>query len=176
MSARALSLLAAGLLLLIAGCSGGDRGSAVSAPTPGTPALSSPSPAAPPPTATTSARQSTSAKPAAGAIERYEVYLHALGRQDVATACEVAGPAAKKAEDQGLGPCQQTFPMMFQLVSPAQKRALQAATVDRARVLERSATKVEIPATAVRASTSFTDSDLGDATLEYLRGQWYVTD
>lgn len=36
-----------------------------------------------------------------GAIQRYEQYLHAVGREDINTVCEVAGPAAKQAEDQG---------------------------------------------------------------------------
>lgn len=159
MSTRLLSTLAAGLLVLVAGCSGGGDSADAGTTTP---------PA--------STQQSASAPPSAGGVERYEEYLHALGRQDVAQACEIAAPAAKKAEDQGLGPCEQTFPLMFQMISPAQKRALQTASVDPARVVERSATGIEIPAAAVRAATTFTDSDLGDATLEYRNGQWYVTD
>lgn len=35
------------------------------------------------------------------AIQRYEQYLHALGREDIGTVCEVAGPGTKKAEDKG---------------------------------------------------------------------------
>ncbi|WP_203557863.1 hypothetical protein [Streptomyces sp. S4.7] len=44
-----------------------------------------------------------------GAIQRYEEFLHAVGREDIDTVCEVAGPAAKQAEDQGFGPCESTF-------------------------------------------------------------------
>ncbi|HJQ47161.1 MAG TPA: hypothetical protein VJ870_12705 [Amycolatopsis sp.] len=174
MSARALTLLATGIGLLIAGCSGGGGDSA--APASSGTSAPPPSTSAAPPSTATSTQQSTSAKPAAGPVERYETYLHALGRQDVATACEIAAPAAKKAQDEGLGPCEQTFPVMFQMISPTQKRALQSATVARARITENSATKVEIPAAAIQASVKFTDSDLGDATLEKRGDQWYVTD
>src|SRR6478609_5244260 len=37
-----------------------------------------------------------------GAIQRYEQYLHAVGHEDLDTVCDVAGPAAKKAQDEGL--------------------------------------------------------------------------
>ncbi|SEO60777.1 hypothetical protein [Amycolatopsis saalfeldensis] len=172
MSTRALPLYVTGFALLVAGCSGGGIPSA--APT---------SSAATPPAATTSAAlpststQATSStkKPAAGAVERYETFLHAVGNQDVTTACEIAGPAAKKAEDEGIGPCETTFPMTFAMISPAQRKALQSATVDRARITETS-TKVDIPAKAVKAAVKFTDSDLGDAVLELRNGTWYVTD
>ncbi|QYN23937.1 hypothetical protein [Amycolatopsis sp. DSM 110486] len=185
MSARALLVLTTGAALLIAGCSSGVAGSAApaasSSPAPPSTATSS----APPSTSTqpatssspaTSSQSATAEKSAAGAVARYETYLHAVGKQDLATACEIAAPAAKKAQDEGWGPCEQTFPMMFQMISPAQKKALQSATVDRARVTEDSSTKVEIPAAAVRAAVKFTDSDLGDVTLEYRGGQWFVTD
>lgn len=176
MSARVLPLLTTGVVvLLIAGCSGGG-GSAASEPS-GTTSAPPPSTTSAAPTSTpTSTQRSTSAKPADGAVARYETFMHAVGRQDLTTACEIAGPAAKKAEDQGFGPCEQTFPITFQMISATQKRALQSATVDRARITQDSPTKVEIPATAVRAAVKFTDEDLGDATLEYRGGQWYVTD
>ncbi|MFG2595957.1 hypothetical protein [Streptomyces sp. NPDC048462] len=69
-----------------------------------------------------------------GAIQRYEQYLHAVGREGINTVCEVAGPAAKQAEDQGFGPCTSTFVVTFQMISPAQKKALRTATVDPKRV------------------------------------------
>lgn len=111
-----------------------------------------------------------------GAIQRYEQYLHAVGREDIATVCEVAGPAAKQAEDQGFGPCASTFVVTFQMISPAQKKALRAATVDPQRVDVLTLAKVEIPTAAIRASVTFSESELGSSTLEYLEGNWYITD
>jgi hypothetical protein len=130
-------------------------------------------------TATTAPTTTTDAAPVGptveGAIARYEAYLHAVGAEDVATVCEIAGPAAKQAEEEGFGPCEQTMPMMFGMISPAQKQALRAATVDPAKVTG-SGTTASIPASAIRAAVAFTSSDIGDATLEYTGGQWFVTD
>jgi hypothetical protein len=176
MPARALPFLATGVILLIAGCSGGGNDTAAPASSStATPPTSTAPPSAP--ATPTSAPQSTTtpAKSAAGAVERYETYLHAVGVEDVATACEIAAPAAKKAEDEGFGPCEKTLPITFQLFSPAQRKALQSATVDRGSVTVGS-TKTEIPAKAVRAGVKFTDHDLGDAVLELRGGAWYVTD
>ncbi|MFB9573823.1 hypothetical protein [Streptomyces yanii] len=111
-----------------------------------------------------------------GAIHRYEQYLHALGREDIDTVCEVAGPAAKKAQDQGLGPCTSTYTAVFQMISPTQKKALQTATVDPERIAVRTPDKIEMPVEAVRASATFSESDLGSYTLEYLKNDWYITD
>ncbi|MFD9030840.1 hypothetical protein ACFVZW_06755 [Streptomyces sp. NPDC059567] len=111
-----------------------------------------------------------------GAIQRYEQYLHALGREDIDTVCEVAGPAAKKAQDQGLGPCTSTYAAVFQMISPAQKKALKTATVDPRRVAVRTPDKIEMPVEAVRSSATFSESDLGNYTLEYLANDWYITD
>ncbi|MEU0373633.1 hypothetical protein ABZ070_25875 [Streptomyces sp. NPDC006283] len=111
-----------------------------------------------------------------GAIQRYEQYLHALGREDIDTVCEVAGPAAKKAQDQGFGPCTSTYATVFQMISPAQKKALQTATVDPQRIAVRTPDKIEMPVEAVRASATFSESDLGSYTLEYLKNDWYITD
>ena len=112
----------------------------------------------------------------AGAIKRYEVFLHAVGHEDIDTVCDVAGPAAKQAEDEGLGPCTSTFLVTFKMISPAQKKALQTATVDPQRVVVRSPDKVEIPVGAVKASMTFSEDELGDSTLEYLKTDWYITD
>ncbi|WUH92623.1 hypothetical protein OG900_22610 [Streptomyces sp. NBC_00433] len=112
----------------------------------------------------------------AGAIKRYEVFLHAVGHEDIDTVCDVAGPAAKQAEDEGLGPCTSTFLVSFKMISPAQKKALQTATVDPKRVVMRSPDKVEIPVGAVKASMTFSEDELGDSTLEYLKNDWYITD
>jgi hypothetical protein len=118
----------------------------------------------------------TVANTKAGAVQRYEQYLHALGNENIDTMCEIAAPAAKKAEQQGLGPCKQTFAMMLQMISPTQKSALKTATVDTSQVTEKPGT-VEVPAKAVRAGTTkFTSSDLGDRTLTFMNGQWFITD
>ncbi|MEV8021466.1 hypothetical protein AB0O76_35100 [Streptomyces sp. NPDC086554] len=111
-----------------------------------------------------------------GAILRYEQYLHALGREDIDTVCEVAGPAAKKAQDQGFGPCKSTYTAVFQMISPAQKKALKTATVDPQRIAVRTPDKIEMPVEAVRADATFSESDLGSYTLEYLKNDWYITD
>lgn len=110
------------------------------------------------------------------AIQRYEQYLHALGHEDIRTVCEVAGPGAKKAEDKGFGPCTSTYVVVFQMISPAQKKALQKATVDPQRVVVRTPDKIEMPLEAVRSSATFSENDLGDYTLEYLKKDWYITD
>ncbi|MFD0339636.1 hypothetical protein ACFVH0_13215 [Streptomyces sp. NPDC127117] len=111
-----------------------------------------------------------------GAIQRYEQYLHAVGHEDLDTVCEVAGPAAKKAQDEGLGPCTATYPVVFQMISPVQKKALQTATVDPRRIVVSTPDKIEMPTAAVRASVTFSESELGSCTLEYLKNDWYITD
>lgn len=110
------------------------------------------------------------------AIQRYGQYLHALGREDLHTVCEVAGPAARKAQDQGLGPCTSTYAVVVQMISPEQKKALQTATVDPRRIVVRTPDKIEMPVEAVTASVTFSESDLGSYTLEYLEDDWYITD
>ncbi|MEU9303312.1 hypothetical protein [Streptomyces sp. NPDC048269] len=110
------------------------------------------------------------------AIQRYEQYLHGLGREDIDTVCEVAGPGAKKAEEQGFGPCTSTYVIVFQMISPEQKKALQTATVDPQRVPVRTLDKIEMPLEAVRSSVTFSEEELGSYTLEYLKNDYYVTD
>ncbi|NEA54784.1 hypothetical protein G3I60_11670 [Streptomyces sp. SID13666] len=110
------------------------------------------------------------------AIQRYEQYLHALGREDIHTVCEVAGPGAKKAEEKGFGPCTSTYVIVFQMISPAQKKILRTATVDPQRVSVRTPDKIEMPVESVRPSGTFSESDLGNYTLEYLKNDWYITD
>ncbi|MEL5957894.1 hypothetical protein AADR41_24560 [Streptomyces sp. CLV115] len=111
-----------------------------------------------------------------GAIQRYEQYLHAVGREDLDTVCDVAGPAAKKAQDEGLGPCTSTYPVVFQMISPVQKKALQTATIDPQRIIVSTPDKIEMPTEAVRASVTFSETELGSCTLEYLGNNWYITD
>ncbi|MBB4910627.1 endonuclease/exonuclease/phosphatase family protein [Actinophytocola algeriensis] len=130
-------------------------------------------------TTTSQAPTTTTTAPAGptteGAITRYQQYLHAVGAADVATMCEIAGPAAKRAEDEGFGPCEQTMPVALSMFSPEQRTALLDATVDPAKVAG-GGTTVRIPAAAVRAAVTFTSSDLGDAVMSYLDGEWFVTD
>ncbi|ATY09604.1 hypothetical protein CU254_03320 [Amycolatopsis sp. AA4] len=178
MSARILSFFAVGAALLITSCSGESGGTASPSPSsaPASSAAAAVQPSSAPPSSSAAPTSSAVAESTGGdAVERYEAFMHAAGREDLATVCEIAGPAAKKAEAQGMGPCEKTMPMAFQLISPAQKKALQTATVDRSKIKE-GAKKVEIPARAVKASVKFTDSDLGDAVMENRGGKWYVVD
>src|SRR5207249_9415622 len=108
-----------------------------------------------PPATTSSTPPSGSAATVGAAIARYETFLHALGNSDPTTICEIAGPAMKKAEAQGIGPCPKAWRVVFQMISPAQKAALRAATVDRARIVTRTATKIDIPAAAIKAAVHF---------------------
>ncbi len=110
------------------------------------------------------------------AIQRYEQYLHALGREDIDTVCEVAGPGAKEAEEKGFGPCTSTYVIVFQMISPEQKKALRTATVDPRRVTVRTPDRIEMPLEAVRTSATFSEDDLGSYTLEYLEDDYFITD
>ncbi|MFD3725398.1 hypothetical protein [Streptomyces sp. NPDC058671] len=172
------------VVLVACGC-GPEKAKEDAAPKPSQPSASpsvkGPS-AAPSPSATTEKPSAapTGDQPAPRtkerAIQRYEQYLHGLGREDIGTVCEVAGPGAKKAEEQGFGPCTSTYVIVFQMVSPEQKKALRTATVDPRRVVVRSLDKIEMPLEAVRSSATFTESDLGSYTLEYLEDDYYITD
>ncbi len=110
------------------------------------------------------------------AIQRYEQYLRGLGREDIGTVCEVAGPGAKKAEEMGFGPCTSTYAIVFQMISPDQKKALQTATVDPQRVSVRTLDRIEMPLEAVRSSATFSEEDLGSYTLEYIANDYYIID
>ncbi|WP_331771586.1 hypothetical protein OG948_49255 (plasmid) [Embleya sp. NBC_00888] len=192
---RAIVGVTVSAVLLLAACNDSDSAKDRTSPPP-----APSSPAAPPsttaqsstpPTAPTSAPPATSASqtPSAGsgtqpaqgktteaAVQRYEQYLHALGREDITTVCEIAGPGAKKAEAEGAGPCTSSFAVVFRMISASQKKSLQSATVDPKRVSVRPSDKVLIPAAAIQASTTFTSSDIGDRTLQYLGNAWYVVD
>jgi hypothetical protein len=124
----------------------------------------------------TSAGPSPNAKTKDGAIQRYEQFLHALGKLDLDVICDVAGPAAKKAEDEGFGPCRSTFPITYQMIPPEKRKALLTATVDPAQVRQNSADEYTIPTSAIKASATFGENELGDSTMSYLGGNWYVTD
>ncbi|WP_345680676.1 hypothetical protein [Yinghuangia aomiensis] len=148
--------------------------STAAAPRPATSsAVSAPASAAP---ATTKAGGGSAPQTKEGAIQRYEAVLHALGRGDLDTLCDIAGPAAKQAESEGAGSCRQSFTMMLQMISPTQKKALQDATIDPAKVTVSGTTRVDIPAGAIKASVTFTEDELGISTMEYQKGNWYVVD
>lgn len=173
MSARIVSVLAVGAALLITSCSGESGGTASPAPSTAPASSSAPKPSP----ATSAAPSSSAAAEATGgdAVERYETFLHAAGREDIATVCEIAGPALKKAEDEGFGPCEKTMPMSFKMLSATQKKAMLTAAVDRSKIKD-GAGKVEIPASAVKASVKFAKSDIGDVVMEKRGGKWYVVD
>lgn len=123
------------------------------------------------------ATSQTAPKTTQGAIARYEELLHATGREDLDTMCEITKPAADKAEAQGIGPCRAAYTFMLQeLLSPQQKAALRTATVDPGKVSVQGSGRVVIPAAAVKASVTFADDELGHKTLEYIDDNWYVTD
>lgn len=172
--------VAAALAMTIAGCaaSGDDGVAGAGSASPATPAespgrLTAPTaPAVPPDTPPPVA----GAKTVEAAVQRFESFLRALGREDVATLCEVAGPAAEQAEREGFGPCETTFPIMFRLLSDEQKRALRDATVVASRVEVKAPGLVQVPASAIKASVTFTDEDLGVSVLEHRNGVWYVVD
>jgi len=134
-------------------------------------------PATTPPISAPSTSTPSTGSPATvdAAIARYEKFLHALGNSDAATICEIAAPGMKKAEAQGIGPCPDAWRVVFGWISRAQRAALKTATVDRARVRTQTPTKIEIPAAAINASVTFTSEDIGDRTLEYQHGQWFIT-
>ncbi|AJE84500.1 hypothetical protein SLNWT_4124 [Streptomyces albus] len=181
-----MTMTACAALVVCACGPGDDKGDADTKPSASTSASASADPSAPSspsssarpekPSATPPTGDQPAPKTKEGAIKRYEQYLHALGREDINTVCEVAGPAAKKAENQGLGPCTSTYTAVFKMISPAQKTALRTATVDPGRVVVRTPAKVEMPVAAVKSEATFSESDLGSYTLEYLKDEWYITD
>ncbi|MEV0645682.1 hypothetical protein AB0I28_10505 [Phytomonospora sp. NPDC050363] len=148
-----------------------------------TPALDTPSDG---PSASVSAPQdpssSTAPDPTAvpktkeGAAARFEDYLHALGAGDLDTVCEIAGPAAEKAQEDGLGPCKSTFGVVLGMISEEQSAALRTATVDTSKLVMSPNGKVEVPVEAVVANVEFGQSDLGDYTLSYQDGNWFIVD
>ncbi|ALG09883.1 hypothetical protein [Kibdelosporangium phytohabitans] len=131
--------------------------------------------------AKTDAPPGTSPRAASGntteaALARFEEYLHAVGNENLDVVCDIAGPGAKKAEQEGFGPCRKTMPVMFRMISATQKQALRTATVDTKQVTAKPG-EVKVPAKAIKAGTvKFTSSDLGDRTITFQNGQWYVTD
>jgi subtilisin family serine protease len=110
------------------------------------------------------------------AVARFEDYLHALGEGDIDTVCEIAGPAAQRAEDQGFGPCESTFGTVVDMISPEQAEALKTATVNLALIESTGPGQIHIPVEAVNADVTFTESDLGSYTIAYQDGGWFIID
>jgi hypothetical protein len=102
--------------------------------------------------------------------------MRALSRGDLKTLCVIAGPAAKKAEDEGFGKCRTTFAITRSMFSATQLKALRTATVDKSKVTRRANGNVDIPARAVIADVRFTAHDLSDMTLSYRHGNWFIID
>ena len=109
-------------------------------------------------------------------LQRYEQYLHGVGKQDLDTVCEIAGPAAKQAEKQGFGTCRQTFPITFQMIPAAKRKALATATVDPKLVRQKANGDIDIPTKAVRSSATFAEQELGGVVLSYRDGNWFIID
>jgi hypothetical protein len=171
----ALCLVVSGALVLTAcGTDEQQQQQTAATTTAATTAAPTPTTADQPSTPKTTEQQSVP-KTKEAAIGRYEQFLHGLGKEDITTVCEIAGPGAKVAEDKGFGPCKSTYAVVFQMISAKQKTALKTATIDPALVAVRSPGKVEIPVGAVKSGATFTDDDLGGYTLEYLKDNWFIT-
>ncbi|WP_436791448.1 hypothetical protein [Yinghuangia sp. YIM S10712] len=201
---RALVGVAVACVLVLTACGEDDGSAKTSSPTSDTPSAAtsptssafvtqSPTASASPSPKTSASSASATASPTSapassavpgpapkskeGAIQRYEQFLHAVGREDLDTICEVAGPAAEKAEDDGFGPCRSTFPITFRMIPDSQQQAMRTATVDPQRVVVQGPTKVVIPLSAVKSTSPLSEEAMGDsATVEYIGNNWYVTD
>lgn len=190
---RRAAVLSAGVVLALtaSGCgsSSDDDDASAGGTDTSAPGTSEPTSAPPEPPAETSTPAPTAtetpAPPAAGtgspetteaAIARFETFLHALGAKDVPTMCAIAGPAAAEAEADGFGPCESTMAMMSGMPSAEQSAALQTATIDPELVDDSTPGQVTIPVEAIIADASFSSQELGDATLTYQDGDWFIVD
>jgi hypothetical protein len=135
-----------------------------------TPTLPVETPSAPPESG------SGSPETTAAAIARFEAFMHALGASDVPTMCAIAGPAAAQAEADGFGPCEGTMAIMAGLPTPEQSAALQTATVDPELVDDSTPGQVIVPVEAIVADVTIGAEDLGDTTLAYQDGDWFIVD
>jgi hypothetical protein len=164
------------LALSAAACGGDDDSAETDQPTTSEQADTPESTTTTAPATTTTTQATGTDDTSQGAIARFEQYLHALGEGDIATICEIAGPAAQVAEDQGAGPCESSFGVVMGMISPEQSAALRTATVDPNRVDEATPGQVHVPVDAVVSSATFTEEDLGSYTLAYQNGNWYIID
>jgi len=108
-----------------------------------------------------------------GAIARYEEFLHALGEEDLETVCEIAGPVAELAEEDGFT-CESGYTMVFGMITDEEQAALREATVDADLVEESDDGEVHIPVEAVVADVTFTEENLGSYTLRFQDGDWFI--
>ncbi|MCP3803119.1 hypothetical protein NLX83_27965 [Allokutzneria sp. A3M-2-11 16] len=167
---RSAIFLAAGLALALTGCQDETK-APVTPPPPPVTTTTTVAPTTPAPTTPAGVPKTVEA-----AIQRYERYLHGLGKQDLDTVCDIAGPAAKQAERQGFGTCRQTFPITFQMIPAAKRKALETATVDPKLVRQKANGDVDVPVKAVRSSTTFAEQELGSVVLSYRDGNWFIID
>ncbi|SDM42436.1 hypothetical protein [Allokutzneria albata] len=168
---RSAIFLTAGLALVLTGCQ--DETKAQDPPPPPAPVQATTTTTAAPVTTTTAAGVP---KTVEAAIQRYEEFLHGVGRQDLDTVCEIAGPAAKRAEVQGFGTCRQTFPITFRMIPAPKRKALETATIDPKLARQRANGDVDIPTKAIRSSATFVEQELGSAVMSYRDGNWFVID
>ncbi len=70
------------------------------------------------------------------AVGRYETYLHAIGNEDITTACEIGRPAEDRQDSDD--PCEHSMETRFHMYSIEEKKAMQGAKVDRSRITETS--------------------------------------
>lgn len=124
------------------------------------------------PSSSPSAAETEVPKTSGAAIDRYEEYLHAVGKSELDTMCEIAKPAM----DTVSGDCKANFRMMLSMFSTEQLKALETATIDTSQVKKRDPGTVDIPASAVQADATFGANDLGDVTLEYQKDNWFIVD
>ncbi|MGH8793389.1 MAG: hypothetical protein ACRDXX_12175 [Stackebrandtia sp.] len=110
------------------------------------------------------------------AIARFEDFLHALGGEDLDTVCEIAAPAAKIAEDEGFGPCEDTYGIVLGMISDEEAAALETATVDQTLVEHRDDGTVFVPVDAVVSDVQFSEENLGSYTLEYQENDWFIVE
>ncbi len=94
----------------------------------------------------------------------------------MATIVEIAAAGAARAEAEGFGPCEQTFGIVLDMISPEQAAALGTATIDAGQVDDSTPGQVEVPVEAIVADVAFTEQDLGDTTLRHQDGDWFIVD
>jgi hypothetical protein len=175
LGASALALTA---VFAVSACAGNAKTDDAKSDPKTSPSTASPVPSSPGASSPSSSTPSSTAVPRTteAAIARYLTFLRAVSRRDLKTMCVIAGPAAKKAEDEGFGKCRTTFTITLSMFSPAQLKALRTATVDKSKVTRRANGNVDIPARAVVADVRFTEHDLSDMTLSYRHGDWFIID
>lgn len=124
------------------------------------------------PSSSPSAADTEVPKTSGAAVDRYEDYLHAVGKSELDTMCEIAKPAM----DTVPGDCESNFKIMLGMFSADQLKALETATIDTSQVKKQGPGTVDIPASAVQADATFGANDLGDVTLEYQKDNWFIVD